>query len=72
MAHGKRATMTPEEEIQVMRKALIPFARIWAMNVQLNPDLSSGVGSYIAEVWPTMADAKSAYDLVWQYRRRGE
>lgn len=64
--------MTPEEEVQVLRKALIPFARIWAMNVPINPDTSSGVGKYVAGVWPTMGDAKYAYDLVWKHRQSGE
>lgn len=68
------ATMRADKkgEVKELRKALIPFARIWAMNLALSPKPEAGVRDYVAGVWPTMADAKAAYDLAWKFRKPGE
>lgn len=55
-----------QQDADKLREALIPFARIWAINAPLNPDPARPVAQFIAGVWPTMADAKLAYDLVWR------
>jgi hypothetical protein len=55
-----------------MRAALIHFARIWAVNRDLNPPLDAGIREWTAGVWPTMAHAKAAFDLVWHTRKAGE
>ena len=60
------------EEVKALRSALIPFARIWAVNEPLSPDLRRPVQDFIAGEWPTMADAKRAYDLAWKHRRMGQ
>jgi len=57
------------DEIAQLRQALLPFARIWAINAPLNPDPAGPVSQFIAGAWPTMAEAKRAYDLVWQHRQ---
>lgn len=51
------------DEIAQLRQALLPFARIWAINAPLNPDPARPVSQFIAGAWPSMADAKRAYDL---------
>ena len=60
------------QEIKQLRDALIPFARIWAFSAQLEPDPSRSVRDFVAGVWPNMADAKRAHDLVWSYRKPGQ
>lgn len=62
----------PTDELEQLRDALIPFARIWAINALLEPDPSRPVADFITGLWPDMADAKRAYDLVWSYRKPGQ
>ncbi len=59
-------------DAEAMRASLIKFARIWAINRDLNPPLDAGIREFTAGIWPTMADAKEAYDLVWHTRQPGE
>ena len=61
-----------DAEIERLRAALIPFARIWAVGKPLTPPTSASIRGWVAGTWPTMADAKAAYDLVWRYRKDGE
>ena len=62
----------PDDELKLLRAALIPFARIWAVNAPLAPDPSRPVAQFVAGAWPTMADAKRAHDLVWHHRQPGQ
>lgn len=66
MVHGAHRR---SDEIAQLRQALLPFARIWAINAPLNPDPARSVAQFIAGAWPSMADAKRAYDLVWRHRQ---
>lgn len=61
-----------KDEIKALRSCLIQFARIWAINEQLHPNPADGIAKHCAGLWPTMADTRQAYDLVWKYRKDGE
>lgn len=36
------------------------------------PSLDDGIREFTAGIWPTMGDAKEAYDLVWHTRKNDE
>ena len=64
--------LSAADELEALRGCLIQFARIWAINEQLHPNPADGIAKYCAGLWPTMADARDAFDLVWKYREDGE
>lgn len=59
------------EENAVLRRAMEPFARIWRINEQLEPDQSRPVRDFIAGAWPTMADCKNADQALASTPRTG-
>lgn len=47
-------------EIERLRAALEPFARVWAINEPLKPDLERPFIDFCPGVWPTIGDARAA------------
>jgi hypothetical protein len=58
------------QQVDGLRDALIPFARIWAISAPLDPDITRSIRPPCG--WPTYGDTKTAHELVWRHRKPGQ
>ncbi len=56
--------MDRDARIAELEAALTPFARVWRINAQLEPDLKRPMREFVPGAWLLIADCKRASDLL--------